>query len=406
MNDALGTGLPGLAGFMVKLIFRARLKLAALGILFALIAFLLAGTALLGQAVAEATATWTRRLGADIMVIPAGNETRLEQGLIGGVPVRFSLPPETEAAVAALPGVQKAAPQYFLSSSRSSCCEAGDLLLVGFDPDRDFTVLPWLQGSRGVQPGEGDVLIGGGVMKGRGAELRLYNRTFTVAARLEKSGMGYFDNAVFISLKGVAAMEQSSRGTGKVPLTVTWGRPSLVLVQLAPRVKVQAAAALIRQRVPGVQVLTMSDLFREKREKMARFVAVQKPIAAAAWLFALTAGGAAQLIYWRERRPTLGLLQAWGCSKGAILITTGLETLLLSLITMAAGSLGAYLLLRLFTADWAALLGLPLLLGAGAVSAAGVPWLCFAFAGAMAGETVIIMLLLLRREAADLMRGA
>lgn len=405
MNETLGTEQAGLAGFMVKMILRARLKLCALGALFSVIAFLLAGTALLRQAVEEATAVWSKRLGADMMVIPAGTGTRLEQGLIGGVPVRFSLPQGTEAAVAALPGVLGAAPQYFLSSARDSCCELGSLLLVGFDPARDFTVRPWLQGNDGVQPGDGDVLIGGGVMKGRGASLLLYNRTFTVAARLEKSGMGYFDNAVFIPLHGVAAMEQASRGVGRVPLRVPWGRPSLVLVQLAPQVKVRDAADLLQQRVPGVQVLTIADLFREKRAKMARLAAVQKPLAAAAWLFALTAGGAAQLLYWRERRPTLGLLQAWGCSKRAILATTGLETLLLSLVAMAAGSLGAFLLLRFFTAELAAIVGLPLLLSTGAVSAAGIAWLCSAFAVAMAGETLLIIFMLLRREAADLMRG-
>ena len=373
MNEkTVGGGQSGLAGFMLKMIFRARLKLCALGALFGVIAFLLAGTALLRQAVEEAAAVWSKRLGADMMVIPAGNESRLEQGLIGEAPVRFSLPPGTEAAVAALPGVLRAAPQYFLTSARDSCCELGSLLLVGFDPARDFTVRPWLQGNRGIQPGDGDVLIGGGVMKGRGASLRLYNRTFTVAARLEKSGMGYFDNAVFIPLQGVAAMEQASRGAGKVPLTVAWGRPSLILVQLAPQVKVRETADFLQQRVPGVQVLTISGLFREKREKMARLAAVQKPLATAAWLFALTAGGAAQLLYWRERRPTLGLLQAWGCSKRAILATTSLETLLLA---------------------------------NGAVSAAGIVWLCSAFAVAMAGETLLIMLMLLRREAADLMRG-
>lgn len=408
MSDPVGdkrTEQFGMAGFMFKVIFRAKLKLFALFALFAVTAFMLAGTALLRQAVEESANSWTGRLGADLMVVPAGTVARLEQGLIGGAPVRASLPPGTEAAMAALPGVMLAASQYFLVSARSSCCEAGNLLLVGFDPARDFTVRPWLNASNAVQPGVGEVLIGGGVLKGKGATLRLYDQTFTVAARLEKSGMGYFDNAVFIPISGVAAMERSSKGFGKAPLTVTWGRPSLILAQLAPRADVRQTADLLQQRVPGVQVLTISDLFREKKEKMARLVALQRPFTVTAWLFVLAVGGAAQLLYWRERRPALGLLQAWGRSKLAIAGTAMLETLFLSMTAMVTGGLGAFLLLRLFIADLAATLGLPLLLRAGSLAAAGVPWLWLAFAGSLAAETLVIMIFLLRGDAADLMRG-
>jgi len=403
VNDR-GAGQFGLAGFMLRLIFRGRLKLLAFGVLLAVIAFLLAGIALLASAVDEAATTWTERLGADLLVVPVGTELRLEQGLLGGIPVRLALPEGIEAAVAAMAGVRLVAPQYFLSSARSSCCEAGNLLLIGFDPGKDFTVRPWLRGS-GTQPGDSDVLIGGGVMKARGAALRLYNQTFTIAARLERSGMGYFDNAVFIPLQGIAAMERSSRNSGGVPFTITWGRPSLLLVQLAPQTPVQDTAALLQQKIPGLRVLTIPELFRDKREKVVRFTALRMPLTIAAWLLAIAAGAALQLLYWRERRPLLGLLQSWGWHRVNLLAFFGLETMLLSLAGMMTGSLGALVLLKLVAPSCAPILGLPLLLGSGFPAIAGLAWLWLAFAGSMTAATVLVLLFILQREPAELLRG-
>lgn len=404
MNDK-PEGHFGLAGFMLRMTFRSPLKLCALCLLFAVIAFLLSGVTLLGNSVEEALATVGKRLGADLMVVPAGTEIRLEKGLIGGLPIRFSLPEGVESAVASMPGIRLVAPQYFLSSAKASCCETGSLLLVGFDPARDFTVRPWLQDDAGESLRGESVLIGGGVMKGKGASLRLYNRTFTVAGRLEKSGMGYFDNAVFIPLEGVAAMERSSRSAGAALLAIPWGRPSLLLLQLAPQIKAQEAAELLQQRIPAVRVLTIPELFREKREKMARIAGLQPLLVAAAWLLALVAGGALQLLYWRQRRPLLGLLQAWSWRRRDIVLFFGLEGLLLSLTGMVTGSIGALLLLRLFAPSFAMVLGLPLLPAGAFPDIAGMIWLWLVFAGAMATLTVLVLLYLLRHEPAELMRG-
>ena len=402
MSDPLASY--GRTGIMLRLICRSRLKLTVFFVLLAVIAFLLAGIALLQSSVAKGATIWTERLGADLMVVPAGTELRLEEGLVGGLPVRFSLPEGIESAVASLPGVRLAAPQYFLASARSACCEAGNMFLVGFDPGKDFTVRPWLQGKAGAQPGDEDVLVGGGVMKGQGAGLRLYNRTFTVAARLEKSGTGYFDNSVFIPLKGVAAMERSSRTAGATPFVINWGRPSLVLIKLAAGVPVQETAAMLQQKVAGVRVLAIPELFREKRERVARITSLLVPLKAAAWLLAVVAGTAVQILYWRERRPLLGLLQSWGWRTPDLLAFFGLEAALLSLTGMAAGSMAALSLLKLAIPFMAAAFGIPLLLGSGTPAVAETVRLWLEFAGTMTVATLLVLHFMLSAEPAELLR--
>jgi len=395
----------GLAGLALRMTVRAPLKLFAMGFLLVLVSFLLAGVVLLRSGIEEATARGAKRLGADLMVVPQGTEVPLGAGLFGGVPVRFSLPEGIERSIAAMPGVMGVAPQYFLSSAPASCCETGNLLLVGFDPSRDFTVLPWLNPIARLQKDKESILVGGSVMKAPGAAMRFYNHTFTVAARLEKTGMGYFDNAVFIPLDGVSAMERSSKSGGGVALRVPWGHPSILLVRLVPSIVPQDMAPLLERQHPGIKVLTIPGLFRENRLKMEKLARGQLPLAAAAWLFAVLAGGALQFLYWRERRSSLGLLQAFGCGKGVVMLLFGAEAFILSLAGMVAGSAGAFFVLRLFASYFAVTAGMPLLLGGLDLALSGLPWLWLVFAGTMAVEAVIIMFLMLRREPADLLRG-
>jgi len=86
------------------------------------------------------------RLGADIMVIPYGNETRVEQALLMGVPVTLWMPREVVTEIAVLPNVDAVSPQLFLSTmANASCCSVPQMFMIAYDPETDFTVRPWLE---------------------------------------------------------------------------------------------------------------------------------------------------------------------------------------------------------------------------------------------------------------------
>lgn len=396
----------GPAGLVWRLTFRAKLKLYPFCLLMTIIALLLAGVSLTVIGMESALATAAGRLGADLMVIPAGAEVPLNNALIGGVPLKRALPPEVEKTVAGQPGVRLVARQYFLSSSPSVCCETGNLLLIGFDRTRDFTVLPWMAKRAASLQEENDLLVGSGIMKAKGAEFRLYNKTFRVAGRLERSGVGYFDNALFIPLAGVASMERTSRSGGGMPLQVLWDRPSLLLVQLSPGIDPVTVATAMEKGIQGVRVMTIPALFHQERLRLARITGASRLLMPTGWLVALAAGGAVQLLYWRGRCQTLGLLQFFGYGRVALMGFFAAETFLLSLLAMGGGCLAAFLLLRQFASQLAMTSGVPLLISTGSVVSAGIPWLCLSFAAGMAFETLIILYFLLRPEPAALMRGA
>ena len=394
----------GLSGLVLRIATRPLRKLLAHWLALTLISSLLAGGLLLGRGIGEGAAQGAGRLGADLMVVPQGSDVASGARLLGGVPVGSVLPTGIESRISAMPGVSGVAPQYIFQSSTDSCCEMGNILLVGFDPSRDFTVLPWLRPGTGFS-GNNGILAGPLVMKAPGAALRLFNHTFTIAARLEQSGAKTFDSALYIPLDGLAAMERSSRNNG-IRLNVPWGKPSILLLRLEPSTEPRQMATALERQYLGIQVLTIAEPLRDNRLLLERLGRGRGPLAAVAWLVALGAGGTFLFSSYRTRRTPLGLLHAFGCGKLLLALMFALETFVLSLAGMVAGSLTALFSLRLSGTYLTMATGVPLLSDWLSLSASAISWCVPVFAGAMGVEAAIIIFLMLRRDSADLLRGA
>lgn len=393
----------GRAGFLARLALRAPLKLAASVTVMFVFSLAMGGVFLFKAGMAAALAKAQGRLGADLMVVPKGVEVPLHKGLVGGVPSAFSLPPHLEEKISSLDGVAALAPQYFLASAQASCCEKGNLFLVGFDPTRDFTVRPWAKEILKRELTDNEILVGGAVMKAPGAPFFLYGHNFTVAMMLEKTGLGFFDNSAFITIGGVAAMEGSSHQPGRVPLTVPWGRPSVIFVRLMPGATADRVAARIGRLAPEATVIAAPEIFRKSKERIALLSGAMVPFALASWLVAATMVCALQILYWRERREAMGLLQSLGMSRSAIVLTFGVEAAVLAAGSAFAGILAAAGLLHLFSPYITIVSGYPFLLDSSLLGGIFLPALMGAVTTCSL-PAMLVVLALLRHEPYELLR--
>ena len=83
------------------------------------------------------------RLGADMLVVPAGALTNITAALLTAEPTDLTLDDGVLARLEALKGVQKAVPQLIFRSDASGYRGGGDLVdVIAFDPARDITVQP------------------------------------------------------------------------------------------------------------------------------------------------------------------------------------------------------------------------------------------------------------------------
>lgn len=389
---------------MLRTTLRPTSRLVPPLLLLALISFVLASALLLGEGIRRESSRTAGRLGADIMVVPHGSRVGAETPLLGALPVTAPLPAGIDPQIAAMAGVSRVARQYIFSSAADPCCEMGNLLLVGFDPGHDLTVLPWLNPADGLPDNEGELLAGVRVMKAPGAAMRFFGHTLTLTARLETSGVATFDAALFIPLPALTAMERSAQRGGR-PLTVPRDRPSILLLRLEPAFDPHQLALTLERRYPGIQALPISAAARSERLRAEERGRLREPLAATAWLLALIAGGALLFSRLRSRRPDFGLLQSYGCSTGVLLLMAALEASGLALVGMTTGSLAALGALRLSGHYLALATGLPLLSAELFRAAAASAWAVPTFAAALGIEALLIVLLLLREEPAALLRS-
>lgn len=87
-----------------------------------------------------------QRLGADVMVLPAGVSSDVESVLFAAQPINVYFSPDVIDQIKSIDGVAKATPQFFTQTVDQSCCSViGVTRVVGIDPESDFVISPWMK---------------------------------------------------------------------------------------------------------------------------------------------------------------------------------------------------------------------------------------------------------------------
>ncbi len=109
------------------------------------------------------------RLGADVMVLPAGASGNTSEVLFCAEPVNVYLPASAVEAASQVSGVDACTPQFFTQTVDESCCSVvGITRIVGIDPGTDFILRPWIVGGE-VGARAGADAAGEGGAAGEGA---------------------------------------------------------------------------------------------------------------------------------------------------------------------------------------------------------------------------------------------
>ena len=257
------------------------------------------------QAVAAGTAVGFGRMGADALVVPKDVLVNVSPALLTVEPGPLTLPSSTVEEIARLPGVRTAAPQrYYRLTTGGSHVHESDL--VAFDPQRDFTVLPWVKDRSGpFRPG--GVIVGARRPEQPGSEVTLAGHTLTVQDRMALTGVGTFDRSFFVSFETAEQLVP-----GQDP-----DRVSAVLIQLSPEARpeqVRFALAGIRD----VKVISGTPVVTSVRQLLSMVLTGALIFTGLMLLAALLQIGVLYSAVLAERRQELGLLLALGAHRGQV----------------------------------------------------------------------------------------
>jgi putative ABC transport system permease protein len=158
---------------------------------------------LLTQSIENTLELGAGRLGADLMVVPKGEKKTAEAVLLSGGPTMFYMKKDILQPLKAFPEIEKISPQLYVKPlTYKVCCIVENVLIIAYDPNTDFTVAPWIEYSLFKKQDPFDIVVGRLVKYYPGQKIDLFGKSLNVVASLEPTGLGYFDNSVFIPLDG------------------------------------------------------------------------------------------------------------------------------------------------------------------------------------------------------------
>lgn len=338
---------------------RKPMRTVGLAIIVAVFAFALFCGSMLTQSLKSGIESMSGRIGADLMVVPRGSEADLQNSLLRSEPSTFYLEDDIIDGLSSIGGVAQTSPQLFIASLNAACCTV-PVQLIGYDPDTDFTITPWMTNTMSEPLSSGQVVVGSLILAEPGDEVFFYGQPFQVVAKLAETGMG-FDSSIFmttdtaqhmIDLSGEKAVHPAGSGEGLV---------SSILIRLDADADATQVADEIIDRFPHTDVVISDDFMRNIAGELLNTSGLTLAITILLWVVAVLVLLFVFSITFNERKKEFALLGALGATRSKIVGVILCESLITTAIGTACGLLAACLILFPFQTLIATSMGLPYL---------------------------------------------
>jgi putative ABC transport system permease protein len=279
-----------------------------------------------------------QRLGADIIVVRSGTEKSMENAFLMGVPARTWMAQDVVDRVAAVPGVEAASPQYFLSTLRgANCCSVPEMFLVAYDPATDFTLRPWLEEHHVAPLGTGEAIGGAFVyLPADQTKVQIYGTGLALKATLEPTGTG-LDQSMFFTLETAREVARLSPTFAEESLDIPSNSISAAMVRTRLGSDSRQIAQQIRERIPGVTPVESTNLFQSQRVQIAGLLRSVVVLLGITWLLSVSLVGMVHSMAVNERRRDIGVLRALGFSRRWVFQSLLAEGVILAAAGAVAG---------------------------------------------------------------------
>lgn len=331
--------------FMSKLPLKNLLKkpsrTAALLLLSVFLAFSVFSGSVIVSSLRRGLNSLQARLGADVIAVPAKAKSDLEAILIQGVPGYFYMDKENVDKIAAIEGVEAVSAQYFLATLTAGCCSM-PVQLIGFDPETDFSIQPWVSQSYKDTLGDFDLLAGADINAEVGDKLRFYGNDCKVVGKLDKTGTE-LDNAIYTNPHTIRLLLTSAAETGLTALAKNDPDDlvSSVLIKAKDGYDTQKITDDINvhlRKVRAVKTQNMISGISQSLEGVSEMISI---LIAAVWVLSLVIMMTAFSMIINERKKEFAVLRVIGASRGRLAGIVLCESLMIGLaggiIGVAAG---------------------------------------------------------------------
>lgn len=327
----------------IKNLERKPVRTVALILLAAFLSFSVFGGSVIVMGLQNGLSNYEARLGADIVVVPYEAQTKgaLESILLQGIPGYFYMDEQYFQKISSIEGVETAAPQFFLASASAGCCSV-PVQIIGFDPETDFSIQPWIRESYGGSIGDGDVIVGGGITMPDDGVLTFYDTPVRVVAQLDETGTG-LDTAVYANMNTIKQMMANAQALGfhYFDDVDADSAVSSAMVKVADGYSIEDVCADINIHVRHVEATQAKSMISSIAGGLGSVSRVIGLLTAMIWVLAIVILMIAFVMISNERMKEFAVLRVVGASQRMVCRLLRVESVLISLAGAVLGALTA-----------------------------------------------------------------
>ena len=318
----------------LKNLIRRPGRTVALILLTALLALAAFGGSVVVRSLRQGLISLESRLGADIIVVPSSAQSKVsfQNMLLQGTTGAFYMSAENLARVREVEGVEVAAPQLFLASLKADCCSV-KIQVIGFDPDTDFFVQPWIEQSYSRNLNDFDVVVGCKVEADVGENLRIYDTPCKVVGRLATTGTG-LDTAVYCNLSTMKSLLQAAEAKGishKVTSDDSDDQISAIYVKVKEGYDIGQVNSKIQGHTRKASAIRTRSMLTDVSDSLTGISSTISGLIGIVWILALLILLLCFAMIVRERKREFAVLRLLGTSRAQLCKIVLSESFLCSL---------------------------------------------------------------------------
>lgn len=327
---------------------RKPFRTVSLIILTAVLAFSLFAGSFLVKSLRGGMLSLSNRLGADIIVVPQGYDSKIESALLRGEPNSFYFDTEVVERVKKIEGVELASPQLFIATLSAGCCSF-PLQIIGIDFDSDFNVKPWLKKQIKLPLLDNQIVAGSNISGDYNSQVKFFNQPFVIAGRLTKTGMG-FDNSIFMTIENARKLAKEYERITQHPVAKNENLISSVMVKINSRYDAGEVAKKIREEFKGEEIypLISKRMMTNISSSISSLNIYVYILIAILWVLSFIVLAVSFSSIFNERKEEFGMLRIIGSTKKKLFELAVLESLMISMSGAIIGTVLSCLIMFLF----------------------------------------------------------
>ena len=327
-----------------------------------IISFMFFAGTVVDQSLVRGMANMEKRLGSDLMLVPAGSKEEATSTLLEGYRGTFYFSKDVYEQILNIDGIKEVTAQFYLKSLSADCCSS-EVEIVFYDPESDFIIGSWINSKVTAKQDANSIIIGSQVNATNGY-IKLFGKEYKVAAQMAKTGTS-LDSSVYFTFDSLESVLTDAQNGGAF-LTDNQKQTDLissVFINVNDGVDLEKIIENIEDSVDeDIDIVYPKELSSNLRTNLKGIYTSTHLIFIFTGILIFFILVIVNIIIVNERKREIALLRVFGVSRKGVISILNEGAVLIAIVASATGCVLANIIVVMFSNLLARNLDMPYLL--------------------------------------------